>query len=75
MVKRIYAAVWFSRHGRIYKNGAGMNHAVITCLRMEITKCGKERIITDINMITGGNYESRSEKVRGMERIIADHVI
>ncbi len=40
----------------------GMNHAVITCLRVEITKCGKERIITDLNVITGEITKARARK-------------
>ncbi len=31
-----------------------MNHAVNYMLRVEITKCGKKRIITDINRLMGG---------------------
>jgi hypothetical protein len=40
----------------------------------EITKCGKERIITDLNVIKRGKYKGKAE-LRGRRRISADHII
>ncbi len=51
--------------------------AAIRCMIMykgEITKCGKERIITDLNVIKRGKYKGKAE-LRGRRRISADHII
>jgi hypothetical protein len=41
------------------KRGPWWITQLITCLEVEITKCGKERIITDDKQAYGWNYESR----------------